>query len=60
MRQDNTEAMLQNLLTKQAEIGGVNVNDEAALILVYEQMYQAMAKYMNTVQTATQTLFDLL
>jgi flagellar hook-associated protein 1 len=60
MRQDNTEAMLQDLQSRQSETSGVDVNDEAAQILMYEQMYQAMAKFMNSVQTTTDTLMSLL
>ncbi len=60
MRQDNTEAMLQDLQSRQSAASGVDVNDEAASILMYEQMYQAMAKFINSVQTTTDTLMSLL
>jgi flagellar hook-associated protein FlgK len=60
MRQDNTEAMLQDLQSRQSEASGVDVNDQAAQILMYQQMYQAMAKFMNSVQTTTETLMSLL
>jgi flagellar hook-associated protein 1 FlgK len=57
---DNIEIMLQNLANQQTEISGVNINDEAAQMLVFEQMYQAMAKYMNAVQTAISSLMDMI
>jgi flagellar hook-associated protein FlgK len=57
-RQDNLEAVLQNLGTRRTEISGVDINEEAARILMFEQMYQAMAKYMNTINETIQLLMD--
>lgn len=59
-RQDNIEAMIQNLEGRRSDISGVNINDEAAQIMVFEKMFQAVAKYMNTLQTAMNTLMDLV
>ena len=59
-RQDNIEAIIQNLASQQNEVSGVDINDEAAQMLIYEQMFQAMAKYLDTVQTSLSTLMDLL
>jgi flagellar hook-associated protein 1 FlgK len=60
MRQDNIEAMLQDLMDRRSEASGVDINDESAKILIFEQMYQAMARFMNSVQTTTETLLNLL
>jgi flagellar hook-associated protein 1 FlgK len=60
MRQENAEVMLNNLLNQQGEISGVNINDEAAQLLIFEQMFQAMAKYITTVQTSMATIMELL
>jgi flagellar hook-associated protein 1 FlgK len=60
MRCDNIEAVVQNLNQQQSEISGVNVNDEAAKMLVYEQMYQAMAKYITTIQNAVDSLMQII
>ena len=59
-RKDNIESMVQNLSNQQAETSGVNINDEAAKMLAFEQMFQAMAKYMNTIQRSLFTLMDIL
>lgn len=59
MRHDNTDVMLQNLNKRQTEVSGVNINDEAAQILVFEQMFQAMAKYLSTIQSVIMTLMEL-
>ncbi|NIP26137.1 MAG: flagellar hook-associated protein FlgK [Phycisphaerae bacterium] len=60
MREDNVEVIMQNLANQQAEISGVNINDEAAQMLVYEQMFQAMAKYLNTVQSSISSLMEII
>jgi flagellar hook-associated protein 1 FlgK len=60
MRRDNTEAMVQNLANRRSEASGVNINDEAAQILIYEQMFHAMAKYMGTVQSSMLTIMEMV
>jgi flagellar hook-associated protein 1 len=59
-RQENVEAMLQNLQKQRDDLSSVNVNDEAALLLVYQQMFQAAAKYLNTLQTTMTALMDMM
>jgi flagellar hook-associated protein FlgK len=56
MRRDNIEVMVQNLLNQQSEVSGVDINDEAAQLLIFEQMFQAMAKYMSTIQSTVAAL----
>lgn len=60
MRQDNIEVMVQNLANQQSEISGVNINDEAAKMLIFEQMFKAMAKYLNTVQSSLSILMEII
>lgn len=60
VRQDNIEIMIQNLNERQGEMSGVNINDEAAQILIFEQMFQAMAKYLNAVQSSMLTIMDMI
>jgi flagellar hook-associated protein 1 FlgK len=60
MRFDNIQTMVQDLTGRQSEISGVNINDEAAQILIFEQMFQAMAKYLNMVQTSISTILEML
>ena len=57
---DNIEAVIQNLSKRQSEVSGVDINDEAAQLLMFEQMFQAMAKYMSTVQSAMETMMEIL
>ena len=59
-RQDSATAMMQNLTNQQSNISGVDINDQAAQMLVYQQMFQAMAKYLNTVQSSLTSLMEII
>lgn len=59
-RGDSLENLLAELNRQREEISGVDVNEEAAVLLVMERMYQGMAKYLSAVDRAHQTLMELL
>ncbi|HNS20141.1 MAG TPA: flagellar hook-associated protein FlgK [Sedimentisphaerales bacterium] len=59
-RQENVEAMLQNLENQRDEISGVDVNDEAAELMIFEKMFQAMAKYLATLQNTMDILMNMV
>ncbi len=58
--QENIEALVQNLINQQNEVSGVNINDEAARMLIFEQMFKAMAKYMSTIQSSLSTIMEII
>lgn len=60
MRQESIMAVVQSLSDQRSEISSVDINDEAANLLVFEQMFQAMAKYISTVQTSISTIMEML
>jgi len=60
MCQDNIEVIVQNLTNQQSDIGGVDINEEAAQLLVFEQMFQAMAKYISTIQSTLSALMEIV
>ena len=60
MSQDSTETLLQSLSDQQSEISGVDINEEAAQMLVFEQMFQAMAKYLSTVESTLASIMELV
>ncbi|MHC4322641.1 MAG: flagellar hook-associated protein FlgK [Planctomycetota bacterium] len=60
MHQKNLEALSQNLDNQQNELSGVNINDEAARMLIFEQMFQAMAKYISTLQSSLSTIMEVI
>ncbi len=57
-QKDNIEAMIQSLVKQQSDISGVNVNDEAAQLLLFERMFQAAAKYLSSVQASLDALMN--
>lgn len=60
MQQGNVEVMVQNLMTQQGQVSGVDINTEAALMLTYEQMFQAMSRYLSAVQQSMETLMQIV
>ena len=60
IREDNIELIIQNLANQKSDISDVNINEEAAQMLVFEQMYHAMAKYMSAVQSTISNLMDIM
>lgn len=60
LRQDNSYGVWRSLNQQRDEVSGVDMNDEAAKMLVFERMFQAIAKYMNAVSTALDTLMNIM
>ena len=57
---NGSETVLKDLTTQRDNISGVNINDEAAAMLMYEQMFTAMSKYINTIHTSLDSLMQIL
>jgi len=60
MEQGNIELIVRNLESRRDDISGVDTNEEAAELLVYQQMFQAMAKYISTLQSSLASLMEIL
>lgn len=60
MQQENLEVIVQNLDNQRNEISGVDINEEAAQLLLFEQMFQSMARYLTTVQTTMENLLTIV
>ncbi|MCK5000869.1 MAG: flagellar hook-associated protein FlgK [Anaerohalosphaera sp.] len=60
MRVENVETMLQSLVEQQGDISGVDINEQAAQLIMYEQMFQAMAKYISTLQSSMSSLMEIV
>jgi flagellar hook-associated protein 1 FlgK len=58
--QENVEAIRQNLLKQRNDLSGVNINDEAAQMLLFQQMFQAVAKYLSSLQATMTALMDVM
>jgi len=59
-RRDGLQSLLEELHRQRAELSGVDVNEEAANLLVLERMFQGMAKYLGAVDRAYETLMELV
>jgi len=59
-RRDALQSLLEELGRQRDDISGVDVNEEAATLLVLERMFQGMAKYLGAVDRAHQTLMELV
>ena len=58
--QTNSEDLVLSLTNQESDVSGVDINDESAKMLVYEQMFQAAAKYISTVNDSLTSLMDIL
>ena len=59
-RQASQEGLLRQLGAQRDEISGVDINEEAAKLIVFERMYQAMSRAIAAQDTAMKHLFDIL
>ncbi|KPJ76036.1 MAG: hypothetical protein AMS14_02650 [Planctomycetes bacterium DG_20] len=59
-RHDGLESVLRELGNQRGDISGVDINEEAARLLLFEQMFQAMAKYLVAIDQAYQALIDIV
>lgn len=59
-RLDGLQNLLAELARQRDETSGVDVNEEAANLLVLENMFQAMAKYLSAVDEAHKVLMELV
>jgi len=60
MRQDSLESAMAQLENERERIGGVDINEEAAKMVMYEKMFQGMAKFMSIQTSMLEHLMDLL
>lgn len=57
-RQTSVENVLQQLVNQRDGVSGVDINEEAAKLLVFERMFQAMAKFLNVQDQSLQYLLE--
>ena len=58
--EQSISGLLNNLLNQQDNISGVNVNEEAANLMVYERLFQASGKFIQTAKSNLDSLMDIL
>ena len=54
------QASAKEIENQRDKISGVNPNEEAAKLIIYEQMFQSMSKFISVQDQAMQNLMDLL
>jgi len=59
-REAGLQSVQQQLYRQRDEISGVDINEEAARMLVFEQMFQAMARFIATQEQTMGALMELL
>jgi flagellar hook-associated protein 1 FlgK len=57
---DNAEAIQRSLTQQRDEISGVDINDQAMKMMIFERMFQAMSKYISTVDDSLRTLMGII
>lgn len=60
IRYENSLGVWQNLKSQHDKVSGVDLNSEAARMMVFERMFQSMAKYLNTVNKTYETVMTIL
>jgi len=60
LKHDNTGGIIRSLNQRRDEISGVDMNDEATKMLLFERMFQGMAKYINTVTRTIDTVMTIV
>ena len=59
-RTASLENIMQQLSKRQAEISGVDLNEEASRLIIFERMFQAMAKVITTQDRALTSLMEIV
>ena len=60
MQHSNAQSISRSLEQQRDEISGVDVNEQASLMMLYERMFQAMARYMNTISETYETVLTII
>jgi len=60
MRCESADGIGRSLRQQRDEASGVDINDQAMQMLMFERIFGAMAKYMNTVSDSLDTIMSLL
>ena len=60
MRCESADGIGRSLRQQRDEVSGVDINDQAMQMLMFERNFGAMARYMNTVSDSLDTIMSLL
>ncbi len=57
---DNTNNIMKHLMQQQSDVSGVDINTEATQLMVFERMFQAMSKFLSSVDKTLDTLMNII
>ena len=60
MRMENANNNIAHLAQQRDDISGVDINVEATNLMVYQRMFQSMAKYINTVSSTLESIMSII
>lgn len=60
LNQENSESVMIELRSQHDKISGVDINNEAAELMIYQQMFQSMAKYLNMIKESMEQVMNIL
>jgi len=59
-RLDGLETILRQLELRRDEVGGVDINEETARLMLFERMFQAVARYIQAQQSTLEMLGEVM
>jgi len=60
LRQDSLTSAMAQLESERERVSGVDINEEAAKMVMYEKMFQGMAKFLSIQSELLKSLMDIL
>lgn len=60
LQYDNSQGIHKSLSEQRDQVSGVDINDQAMQMMIYERMFQAMAKYLNTISSSLETMMTIV
>jgi flagellar hook-associated protein FlgK len=60
LQYDNSNGIYRSLEKQRDEVSGVDINDQAMQMMIYERMFQAMSKYLNTISSSLETMMKIV
>ena len=59
-RQESTEQVMLQLENQRDTVSGVDINEQAAQLMIFERLFQACSQVLNTQDKSLEYLMDLL
>ncbi|MEN6306223.1 MAG: flagellar hook-associated protein FlgK [Anaerohalosphaeraceae bacterium] len=60
LQYDNAQGIKKSLESQRDEVSGVDINDQAMQMMIYERLYQAMSKYLNTISDSLEAMMSII